>query len=181
MRQRALEVGRQRDGTPTPLFDASSSDPPPTPGFGLGSPCTPARTIFPLQNLASPVVTTRSQVLAQARALDSDEAVKERVRELLPEGLEQLRRIMSGDVRRNDALVLKSIQTALQYTQPLPKQTVEHEATVSYRLIDPYALPPVTVEAEVIEPAAPAKAVGPVIRRAAALPAPATAPQEGAP
>ena len=65
---------------------------------------------------------------------------------------------------RNAASILKAIEVQLRFSQPLPKQTIEHQGAVSYTVVDPYALPPAD-EIDVTPVKPPAKAIGPTIRR----------------
>lgn len=104
-----------------------------------------------------------------------------RLREQLPEGLDQLNRIMTGQVLRNDKLILDSIKLMLQYSQPLPKQQVEHSGTVGCMVLDPYAEPPPVVEVKV-EPV-PVAALPPRVRKKAKVfpPAPSGGHETAAP
>ncbi len=100
--------------------------------------------------------------------LASEEEVVARLREKMRDALASLDRIASGDVRRNDSTVLKAVELALRFTQPLPKQTVDINATTSITVVDPYAAPPaidITPQPAAL-PAAPAvTARAPVVRK----------------
>jgi hypothetical protein len=119
---------------------------------------------------------TRGQSISRAIELKDDASVVERLRQRMPESLEMLDRIACGDVPRNAQSILKGIELQLRYTQPLPKQTIEHQGAVGIAIVDPFAIAPegqpasaAVIEAEVVEPAAlPApKAKPPVVRRKA--------------
>lgn len=113
-------------------------------------------------------MASRGDTIDKAIAmLASDEDVVKRLREHLPDSLEQLKQIACGNVPRNAQSILKAIETQLRFSQPLPKVTVEHQGSVGIAVIDPYAELPEGQEA-LPAPALPAaRAVVPVapIRR----------------
>jgi hypothetical protein len=96
-------------------------------------------------------MASRGDTIRSAIALKSDEDVVERLREALPDSLDMLARIASGEPIRNAQFILKAIETQLRFSQPPPKTVIEHQGSVGFSVIDPYALPP--VDAEVLEPA----------------------------
>ena len=114
---------------------------------------------------------TRGQTITKAIELKEDADVVARIRQRMPDALEELDRIACGNVKRNDATVLAGIRTMLDFTQPRPKTVVEHQGAVGVAVIDPYATPPADViDGEVVAPLAlpvPVVAKPPIVRKAA--------------
>lgn len=100
--------------------------------------------------------------------LAGEDEIVRRLREQLRDSLETLQRIASGNVRRNDATALRGIELQLRYSQPLPKQVLEHQGSVGIAVIDPYATGDRELRVSDLdgrtEPEA-VKAVAPTIRR----------------
>jgi hypothetical protein len=119
-------------------------------------------------------LTTRSQTLAAARTISSNDEFVAALRARHPEALAQLDRIMSGDVHRNDSAILQAIKLQFSFAEPAPKQVIEHQGSVGISVIDPYAEGPEQLAGPVVEAlpaAAPVVALPPRRRRPAVVPA----------
>lgn len=79
-------------------------------------------------------------VVARAKALLAEADVAEELR-LDPEALAVVQDMSRGKVPRNAQSILKALELRLRYSQPQPKQTIEHQGAVGIAVIDPYALP----------------------------------------
>ena len=77
----------------------------------------------------------------EAERLLSEAEVVKRLR-LDPDALAALRACCSLHPPRNAAAIVAAIKTRLEFSQPKPKQEVEHSGSVTYQLVDPYAKEP---------------------------------------
>lgn len=118
-------------------------------------------------------MASRGDIIDKAIGLKDDAAVVEKLRERMPEALDMLARIACGDVPRNAQAILAAIKVQLEFSQPRPKQVVEHQGSVGIAVVNPYAeesgepqdAPPAPLEVAAL-PALPAPApVAPVRRR----------------
>lgn len=110
------------------------------------------------------IAKARDALASMPPPLAGEDEVVRRLRENLRDALDELDRIASGNVRRNDATVLRGIELLLRYSQALPKQTIEHQGVTSIQVLSPYAdEAPVGLEAL---PRPPKQALPPIIRKA---------------
>lgn len=112
-------------------------------------------------------MASRGDIIDTAIELKSDADVVARLRQRMPESLAMLERIACGDVPRNAQTILAAIKVQLEFSQPRPKQVVEHQGAVGIAVVNPYA-----EESGEPQDAPPA----PLMVAPAALPAPAPAP-----
>jgi hypothetical protein len=122
-------------------------------------------------------MATRSQILKSAREIGAHPEFLELAKSRHPEAFREWDRIMSGDVKRNDAVVIAAIKLLWQFSEPLPKQVVEHQGAVGIQVIDPYAED--REEIDITVPAAPVLppvAAKPPILRKRSKPAEVPAP-----
>lgn len=106
---------------------------------------------------------SRGDTIDKAIALKDDAEVVAFLRQRMPDSLRQLEEIACGNVPRNAAFILKGIELQLRYTQPLPKQTIEHQGSVGIQVVNPYAEAPVDVTP--VPLALPAPVAVPPVRR----------------
>lgn len=107
----------------------------------------------------------RGDTIDKAIALKSDADVVEFLRQKMPESLKVLQDIACGNVPRNAQSILKGIELQLRYSQPLPKQVVEHQGSVGIAVIDPYAEEPGSFEAPAPAAPPPPAPVAPLVRK----------------
>jgi hypothetical protein len=122
-------------------------------------------------------LASRGDTIDKAIALQSDQDVVDRLRQRMPDAIKQLEDIACGNVPRNAQQILKGIETLLRFSQPLPKQVVEHQGAIGIAVVDPYAEEP-SVDGELLPQTAPlalpppaAVAVAPIRRRRPPAPA----------
>lgn len=115
-------------------------------------------------------LASRSSILATARDIGSDPEFLALAKARHPEAFREWDRIMSGDVKRNDAVVIAAIKLLWTFTEPLPKQVVEHQGSVGIVVVDPYAEDPDELGPVVEALPVPVKALPPIRRRRAAAP-----------
>jgi hypothetical protein len=113
-------------------------------------------------------LASRSNILATARDIGADPDFLALAKTRHPDAFREWDRIMSGNVQRNDAVVIAAIKLLWQFTEPLPKQVVEHQGTVGISVIDPYAEDP--DDLPVVEALKVVKALPPVRRRKPSVP-----------